>query len=238
MGIFKKAISGIGQILTGGNYDKAGSFFNDITGATSSAKMQFNNQLKLQENAQNFAKWQMANAHQMEVKDLEAAGLNPVLSAGGGGASANVGGGTASAGQASMNPLDMIMGLMTTAKGVEKTNAEIRNIDADTNQKNETTNWMPKLNQSVINYQQAQIGLTNATTGKAKNEAVKVSKETEKVMMETLTESLKNAYRLQYGTEPTGNYLQTAANAVMKTIKTDKTADISDYLINYVKKHK
>lgn len=115
MGIFKKAISGIGSLV------------NDITGTSSSAKTQFNNQLKLQENAQNFAKWQMANAHQIEIKDLENAGLNPVLSAGGGGASANVGGGTASAGQASMNPLDMIMGLMTTAKGVEKTNADIKN---------------------------------------------------------------------------------------------------------------
>lgn len=215
-----------------------GGLTNDLTGVSSSAKQQLKNQMELQTNAQKFAKWQMSNAHQMEVQDLEKAGLNPILSAGGGGASATVGGGQASAGTPSMNPLDTIMGMITTAKGVEKTDAEIKNINANTGKTETETDWMPSLNNAVLNYKNAETTLTNATTAKAKKEADKISKETEKVMMETITESLKNAYRLQYGTEPTGNYLQTAANAVMKTIKQDKTANISDNLLNYVKKHK
>lgn len=236
----------IAGTLTGGligdkssGFNKIGNIVHDITGASASAKQQFNNQMALQNNAQEFAKWQMGNAHQMEVKDLEAAGLNPVLSAGGGGASASVGGGTASAGNPNANPIDMIMGLINTAKGVEKTDAEIKNINADTEQKNGNTNWIPKLNESIIGYQTAQVGLTHANTGKAKNEATKIVKESEKVMMETITEAIKNAYRMTYGTEPNGNYLQTAAGALKSVFTRNKDiGKSSDYLLNYVKTHK
>lgn len=142
-----------------------GNIISDSTGASATAKTQFKNQMALQNHAQEFAKWQMGNAHQEEIKDLEAAGLNPILSAGGGGASASVGGGTASAGTPAGNPVDMILGLLTTAKGVEKTNAEIKNIEADTNQKETDTIWTPKLNKATIDLQ-------NAQTAKAKQEKI------------------------------------------------------------------
>lgn len=44
---------------------------NDITGVSSSARQQYENQLKLQKDAQAFSKWQMQNAHQTEVQDLK-----------------------------------------------------------------------------------------------------------------------------------------------------------------------
>ena len=56
-----------------------GNIFNDISGANSAMKQQYN-----------YNKEFAQNAHQWEVKDMEAAGLNPILSADGSGAQGNV----------------------------------------------------------------------------------------------------------------------------------------------------
>lgn len=164
-----------------GKGEKIGSILNDITGATSSAKRQFNNQMELQKHAQDFAKWQMGNAHQMEIQDLEKAGLNPILSAGGGGASASVGGGQATAGTPSANPMDIIMGMLTTAKGMDKIDAEIRNLDANTDNTETNTFWTPELNKATIKY-------NNAQTAKQKSEA---KLNAQKLIKETIETNIK-----------------------------------------------
>lgn len=109
-----------------GLLSKVGDFLNDITGVTSSARRQMSDQMKLQQDAQNFAKWQMGNAHQQEVADLQAAGLNPVLSSGGGGASAGVSQGSASVG-VNADPIGMISNIINTINNSAKTNADIKN---------------------------------------------------------------------------------------------------------------
>lgn len=113
-------------------FKEVGNFLNDITGTSSSARQQKKAQLELQHDAQNFAKWQMGNAHQMEVQDLQNAGLNPVLSSDGNGASAGVSAGNASTGTGT-DPINMIMGIIQTMNNSAKTNADIQNETAKTN---------------------------------------------------------------------------------------------------------
>lgn len=135
MGLFGHGglLSKASDALFGGS--NPGEIINNLTGATQSANTQYKNASALQKDAQEFAKWQMGNAHQMEIQDLEKAGINPILSAGGGGASAGVSANSASAGSSGGNLLTTIMGAAVTAKEIEKMNAEIKNqtkqTDAD-----------------------------------------------------------------------------------------------------------
>lgn len=113
-----------------------GGIVNDITGATSAAAK--SQKYALQSAAVNnkYQKEFAQNAHQWEVADLEAAGLNPILSAGGGGATAS-GGGVNSAQMASggISPGDLINTGINTVNGIQtakKTASETDNINADT----------------------------------------------------------------------------------------------------------
>ena len=133
-------------------FSGVGGFLNDITGATSSAKLQNKYQKE-------FAQ----NAHQWEVQDLEKAGLNPVLSAGGSGASAGGAGGTT--GGSGVNPIDVGMNLINTVSSAKKLNADTALADAQT------------LNTNV----QSQIGMIDlmVKNGRSRAEIDKAYKELE-----------------------------------------------------------
>lgn len=87
----------------------------------------------LQNDSQSFTKQMMRNKHQWQVQDLKAAGLNPILSAGGG---APMGGsGIASAGNPVSKGISTALAAQLLQKQIQKIDAEINNIGADTNVK-------------------------------------------------------------------------------------------------------
>lgn len=126
MGFLNNLFSGHWENSFGGG---VGSFMNNITGQKQSARKQYEYNQKLQTNAQEFSKWQMQNAHQTEIQDLQNAGLNPVLSANQG-ASASVGGGSTGAGSASGNPIEMLGAVVNMMNTSKQTNGTISNLEA------------------------------------------------------------------------------------------------------------
>lgn len=81
--------------------------------------------------ARRFNKWQMENAHQIEVNDLKQAGLNPILSAtGGSGASTSA----PAPGQV-QNPMESLSAKQLLAAQVENAKATTQNTLADTDSK-------------------------------------------------------------------------------------------------------
>lgn len=124
-----------------------GGLINSVTGASHSAKQSMKYSSYLQ--AQNYAnqKEAMKNAHQWEVEDLKKAGLNPILSAGGTGASAGgVGGGSSVGMQAGTGGLS---DLINSAGGLLKLSSEIDNLDKDTELKGAVTGKTNKEVQEV-----------------------------------------------------------------------------------------
>lgn len=104
-----------------------GSFMNSITGATASANKQFKHQMALNNMSYEQQKEFAQNAHQWEVADLQKAGLNPALSAGGSSAGSIAGsggtGGTASSGNGSFDPFTAIQNVVGAINTTKSTNA-------------------------------------------------------------------------------------------------------------------
>lgn len=111
-----------------------GGAINAASGQYQSARQQYRYNQALQQNAQDFAKWQMANSHQMEVADLEAAGLNPVLSANSG-ASAGVAGTSTGPGLASIDPISAIGSIVNMTNSAKQTNANVKLANAEITKK-------------------------------------------------------------------------------------------------------
>lgn len=108
-----------------------GGFVNSITGASNSASQA--NKYAVGNAALNhkYQKEFAQNAHQWEVEDLKKAGLNPALSAGGGGASASGGGSFGGqTGTPGGNPLDIVGNIVGMANQTSATKSQNNLNDA------------------------------------------------------------------------------------------------------------
>ena len=119
-----------------GLFSSIGGLVNDLTGASSSASDSYKYNAALQNQNWTHQKEAMQNAHQWEVADLQAAGLNPALSAGGAGASTGGAGGGGGGVNAPMGDLSGLLNVLTgfgnLANSTKMTNAQTGLLDAQT----------------------------------------------------------------------------------------------------------
>lgn len=204
-----------------GLFHELGKGLNLLTGVTQSSNQQHNHSKNLQHDAQEFNK----QAHQNEVADLQAAGLNPVLSAGSGGTDP-AGMGNASTGSAAADPISMIsaiVGMINSTKknnaDIDKTEAETKNINTDTDVKKQTIEWTPALNTALIKLQ-------NATSGKEMAEAEKKFAEKAAIQFDNKMREMNVKLRTQEWDKEVNIYKETMRKELRDAGVANSTAGI------------
>ena len=119
-----------------GFLSSVGSVLNNLTGATSAGAQSQRYAIASAQLNNAYQKEFAQHGHQWEVEDLQKAGLNPILSAGGSGTSAS-GGGVASATEqsAGISPIDAIAAGVSAYSGIQNAKqmrAQATNLDAET----------------------------------------------------------------------------------------------------------
>lgn len=200
-----------------GLFSSIGGLVNDLTGASSSANSSYKYNAALQNQNWAHQKEAMQNAHQWEVADLKAAGLNPALSAGGNGASTGGAGGGGGGVNAPMGDLGGLLNVLTSfgqlANSTKMTNAQTGLLDAQTTAQITNNKYISAKTKSAILNTMADTSLKKAMTrNSAADTALKgqlraTSAADEKVKKEQVflnraqtTESAGRTANLKYGT--------------------------------------
>lgn len=200
-----------------GLFSSVGGFINDLTGASSSAGDSYKYNAALQNQNWAHQKEAMQNTVQWRAKDLEAAGFNPALAAGGPGASTGGAGGGGGGVNAPMGDLGGLLNVLTNfgnlANSTKMTNAQTGLLDAQTIAQITNNKYIDDNMKSAILNTMADTSLKKAMTkNNAADTALKgqlraTSAADEKVKKEQVflnraqtTESAGRTANLKYGT--------------------------------------
>ena len=199
-----------------GLFSSIGGLVNDLTGASSSANSSYKYNAALQNQNWAHQKEAMQNAHQWEVADLKAAGLNPALSAGGNGANTGGAGGGGGGVNAPMGDLGGLLNVLTSfgnlANSTKMTNAQTGLLDAQTTAQITNNKYISAKTKSAILNTMADTSLKKAMTRnsaadtalkgqlKATSAADERVKRQEEILNKALTsESAGRTAKLTYG---------------------------------------
>ncbi len=169
-------------------FSSIGGLINDVMGVTSAGKQ--NQKYTLEQMGVNnaYQKEFAQNAHQWQVEDLKKAGLNPVLSAGGSGASASGGGGTSGTGMTA--GAGAFSEIMNSAMGLAKLDSETNLLKAQAD--NQTAGAIKAVEEAGMIKPQAEAQIRNLTTNSALNKAKQQEAES-RVSLNSAEKALKEA---------------------------------------------